>query len=81
MKVTECKVQLYLPRPLYRFLQEAAEKRESSLSEYLRDLLRERVAAESAAADDPLLRLLANTKPYGPRDGSKRVDDYLYGKR
>jgi hypothetical protein len=81
MKVTECKVQLYLPQSLFRYLKEAARRKGASLSAYLRTLLREQVAAEPDKGDDPLLRLLKNEKGYGPRDGSRNVDKYLYGRR
>lgn len=81
MKLTECKVQLYLPETLYRLLKEAARKQGASLSAYLRNLLREQVSSRPGTGEDPLLALLKNKRGYGPRDGSRKVDKYLYGDR
>ncbi len=81
MKLTECKVQLYLPETLYRLLKDAAKKQGASLSAYLRNLLRDQVSAGPGKGEDPLLSLLRNKKGYGPRDGSRHVDKHLYGGR
>ena len=81
MKVTECKVQLYLPQALFRFLKESAKRNGESLSAYLRNLLRTQVASDPGRSEDPLIQMLKNPTRGGPRDGSRHVDKYLYGRK
>ncbi|MCC6740247.1 MAG: hypothetical protein IT452_14470 [Planctomycetia bacterium] len=81
MKLTDHKVQLYLPQSLYDFLRQAARRQGASLSAYLRQLLSLQVPGGAPGTEDPLLRLTRNRKGVGPRDGSRNVDKYLYGDR
>jgi hypothetical protein len=79
MVVTEHKLQIYLPRALYRHLKEAARARGVGLSAYVRELLSEDARNGRSGPADPLLALVRSAAPYGPKDGSRHVDRYLYG--
>ncbi len=81
MKVTEHKIQLYLPRALYQYAKSAAQRRKASLSGFIRELLRESMSWGVQRDADPLIALIGKARTRGPRDGSRHVDKYLYGKR
>ena len=81
MKVTEHKIQLYLPRALYRYLKDAAGRRKASLSGFIRELIRESMGSRTHREDDPLIALIGKARGQGPRDGSRHVDKHLYGRR
>ena len=81
MKVTGHKIQLYLPRALYRYLKNAAQRRKASPSAFLREMIRQSMISGAHRVDDPLVSLIGKARRRGPRDGSRRVDTHLYGMR
>lgn len=81
MKVTEHKVQLYLPRTLYRYLKSAAASKKASISGFIRALIRQEMSTGPRGEDDPLIAMIGKGRGTGPRDGSRHVDKYLYGER
>ncbi|MGH3546412.1 MAG: ribbon-helix-helix domain-containing protein [Mycobacteriales bacterium] len=75
--------QLYIDEDLDRALKSIANRTGKPEAEHVRAALRSYLPTQSsptAAADDPLLDLIALVKdPAGPTDVAIHHDDYLYG--
>jgi hypothetical protein len=78
------RLQAYFSPPLYRRLQEQAQRRSESIAQLVREAVEQYLVTleqETAAPDDPIWRIpiLANKHlGSGHADASARHDDYLY---
>ena len=74
------RTQIYLDKDLKQQLKTRAKLNKTSFSEYVRQLLKKQLEAESEhklSGKEGLLRLADSAIDHGPTDLSRRIDDYL----
>lgn len=74
------RTQIYLPEHIYKSLGKIKARRQVSIAQIIRETLEKHLEAEETNMTPALLELAKLNLRGGPRDLSRKIDEYLYNK-
>jgi hypothetical protein len=81
MQTAAHRTQIYLTKEQYQYLRQQAEKNRSSIAGIIRELIDQRLPKDNDYKDNPLFSLSDDSLKMGRNKGSRRHDDYIYGRK